>query len=377
MPFARDPRQVIVDRIAGDIDSGIAGFDAQLPLSPSNVIAIMHGAQMDGLYGYLARMALNIFPWSVFGAYADRYAAWNGIQRKPPVAAIGPASAATAGAADGTPIPQGLLAQRSDGAQFQIITGASLADGTATVTLEALMAGTGGNTPEAVQMTLLDPPAGVSPVLTVLVGTNDAGIAGGAPQEATAAMMARVQAYQAARPQGGSPADYIQWGDAQPDITRSWVLPNWTAAGTTGLMMVDDNANPITLSGGDQLTAIGAAIEKLRPVRGTTLYLTPTLYPMNPAISLVPSGNTALQTAVATALQDLVANEGQVAGARDPNSTAIFDGGFYLSDLNEAIKSTPGVVDFQITQIFGAAPLRRVVPAATGQLIQLGRPDWS
>jgi uncharacterized phage protein gp47/JayE len=376
MPFARDPRQAIIDRIAGDINSGIEGFDAQPPLSASNVIAIMHGAQMDGVYGYLARMALNIFPWSVFGQFADRYAAWNQIQRKPPAPAIGTAAAATAGAADGTPIPSGLLAQRGDGAQFEITAGANLAGGAATVSLEALLAGTGGNTPTGVQLTLLDPPDGVSPILTVLAGTNGAGLAGGAPQESTAAMMAGVQAYQAARPQGGSASDYAQWGTGAPDITRAWVMPNWTMVGTTGLLMVDDNATPITLSG-DQLAAIGAAIEKQRPIRGTTLYQTPALYPMNPAIAVVPAGNAALQNAVSAALQDLIVAEGQVAGARDPASTDIFDGGFYLSDLNEAIKSTPGVVDFQITAIFGAAPLRRVVPPTMGQLLQLGDPAWS
>jgi uncharacterized phage protein gp47/JayE len=94
----------------------------------------------------------------------------------------------TATGTNGTVIPIGTVLVRADGAEFATTAEATIAAGTATLAVEASVAGQDGNTDAASPLTFQSPIAGVNSAAVVATG----GLSGGADEETDSALADRL-----------------------------------------------------------------------------------------------------------------------------------------------------------------------------------------
>lgn len=269
--------------------------------------------------------------------------------------------------ADGVRIPmEGTQLMRADGALFSVTADMVIAGGTATVPIQAVLAGADGNTAAATPLTLVSPIAGVTST-----GDVDAnGLTGGADQETDAALLQRLKFRWQYPPKSGTVADYVFWATNQPGVTRAFVTPRALGPNSVTVRCVNDNQAPITLTGG-QLTALAAAVGSLDLVTAQLTLINPTLDATAYSIHLVPS-NADTQAAVTASLQEMHVQLCSVGGCTLPDGTA--GGTLDLSDIRQAIKTADGVTDYTITLINGIAPAN--VVSAAGHLAILGAITW-
>jgi uncharacterized phage protein gp47/JayE len=284
----------------------------------------------------------------------------KGVFQKQPTAAT---PAATATGTDGTDIPVNTVLQRSDGAQYTVTADAVINAGSAALSLEAVVPGAAGSVTNGTKLNFVVVIPGVSNVATV---TADAS---GTDVEDIEAFRGRVLFRWQNPPAGGRPADYIGWATEQPGVTRAWCFPLWQGDGTVGVTFVKDNdAVSIIPTGGDLSalhdflagTAANNYTDGVAPVMDPSniIVFAPTPVPFNPTIHLNPS-NAATQAAAWANLTDLIKRE------------AIPGGTIFLSHIEEAVETAPGVVDSVIT-----LPSGNLVMSA-GQLLVPGAPTWT
>lgn len=326
MPFNRPTLSDLIARNRGDIETRLPGADSSLRHSVLDVLARMHGGAMSGAYGYLDFLSRQIFPDTAEAEYLARHAATWGIWRKAAVAAT--ASAAATGV-DGTIIAAGTQAIRVDGAAYTVTAPATIANGTATLALEAVEAGPSANLALGNTLTLSSAIVGVNAGLTVsAVGVE------GASEEDDASLLARLLDRISAPPQGGSSNDYRAWALAQPGVTRAWVYPGWLGTGTVGVAFVmDGRPNIIPLSA--DVAAVQTALDALRPVTANLTVFAPTPEPLNIVLQVSP--NTAdVRTSVQSELADFFARDAEPGGT------------IFLSRLSETISLAAGETSHRI-----------------------------
>jgi uncharacterized phage protein gp47/JayE len=256
-------------------------------------------------------------------AEAEHLARWAsiwGVFRKAAVAATGTASAT---GANGAVIPADTLAQRVDGAAYRVIANATIAAGTASVALEAVVAGAGGDLNIGDELTLSSAIGGVTAVLTVTA----AGVAGVA-EEDDPSLLARLLARIRKPPQGGAAHDYVAWTLAQPGVTRAWAWPGWMGAGTIGVSFVMDGREDILPLEAD-LAAVKAAVDLLRPVTAELVVFAPVAQPIDVTLRIVPD-TPEIRAAITGELADFFARDAEPGGT------------IYLSRLAEAISLSEG-----------------------------------
>ncbi|RMG49544.1 MAG: baseplate J/gp47 family protein, partial [Gammaproteobacteria bacterium] len=183
-----------------------------------------------------------------------------------------------------------------------------------------------------VTLSLVSPIAGVDSSATVATG----GLTGGADQETDDALRDRLRARVQNPPHGGARKDYEAWALEVEGVTRAWVFPHWTGAGTVGVFFVrDDDASIIPDAA--EVQAVQDHIDALRPVTAAVTCYAPTAVPIDMTIQLSPN-TTAVQSAVQAELQDLFRREANV---EDGNGS----GTLLISHIREAISRAEGEVD--------------------------------
>lgn len=348
MPLQRDTLATLILRSTGDIESRLPGADARLPKSFLTVLAIVMGNAVHNLYGYIDKVAAQLFPDTADIDYLIRKASFYNISQKPPVAASFSIDI-TAGS-NGLPIHAGTVLSRADGALFATTADVVTASLAATATVVANVAGSIGNTPAGARLTFQAPIDGVFNVATV----GNSVVTIGADLETPASLAARVILRMSEPPEGGNATDLVEWAEAIPGVTRAWEYPGWMGVGTIGLTFVMDG-NPISIipSSGDVAT-VQSAIDILEPVPATTYVFAPTVNVIDFTIHLLGADTPDLRTAVTAQLADLITREAL------PDSTVI------LHHMNDAIDAAPGHVDHAL-----AAPVANVV-IAKGHIGRLG-----
>lgn len=350
MAFTRPTLSELVDRVQQDFISRLELVTPILRRSMVYVLARVVAGAAHLLHGFLEFLSRQIFPDLAEHAYLVRFGSLFGVALNPATFATGPV---TCTGVDGTVIEAGTVLIHADGAEYRTDAEATIASGTATVSVTAASAGEIGNKLAGVVLSFQSPIAGIDATATVATG----GIANGSDEEETEDFRARVLERMQSPPHGGNEADYVAWAKKVAGVTRAWCYPLESGAGTVKVRFVrDDDASLIPDSG--EVAAVQALIDTKRPAGAVVTVAAPVADSLAMTIHLVPS-TVATKAAVTAELTDLIRRDSS------PGGTLL------LSKIRNAIGDADGVLDYTLT-----APSADVTHA-TGHIPVLGTITWS
>jgi uncharacterized phage protein gp47/JayE len=306
MPFKRPTLTEIDERIRNDI-AGRMQIGPNTPQTASllrrsvvRVLSRVYAGACHALYGFLAWLATQRFVHSMEAEFLDAEGLTYDLPRKPAETASGTALAT--GLA-GSVIPAGAVCKRDDGAEYAVTADATIgADGTAQVTLQAVVAGSAGNAAAGIALSWTSPIAGLQNGLTV------ADIRGGTDSESDEDYRERILDRKREPPHGGNAHDYEQWALQVPGITRAWCMPLWMGYGTVGVMIARDNDVDI-IPTEEQCREVWNYIEPLRPVTAEVYVFAPVKQPVDVTVKISPDSEVARE-AVELELRDFIDREG-------------------------------------------------------------------
>ncbi len=350
MPYARPTLTTLRQMALQDLASAdLPGVDGFLRWAVLSVLSWALAGMAYLHYGYqdwIARMAV---PWSAQDEWAAGWGALKGVTRK--AATYAQLTIQTAGGVSNTPVPAGTAVTLLNNTAYTTKADATVdAAGIATLTIQAVVAGTAGNAAVGTTVTLTNGIAGVgsSGTVTAIVTTA-------ADIETQDAFKARyLQAY-ASPPAGGDQTDYVEWAEAVPGVTRAWCNPNGAGAGTVVVYTMWDVANAAyggfpqgsdgvamldlrdAAAQGDQLT-VANSIYPLRPVTALVYSCAAAAQPINFTIAYLSPNTPAMLVLIEAALTDLFLRIGSPLGMT-----------VYPSDWNAAFDSVAGLTRYDIT----------------------------
>lgn len=325
--FTRPTLTELVDRNVTELKSRLSLTSAVLRRSVVHVLARVIAGASHMLHGHLEFLGRQVFPDRADREFLERHASLFGLQRSPPTYATG---TGTATGTNGTVIPSGTRLTRPSGDEYTTTADATIAGGSATLSLIAALAGSDGTLQVGDVLTFQSPVAGANATVTVTASTAD-----GNDQEKDDALRDRLLARMREPAHGGDVDDYVAWAKAVTGVTRVWVTPLGLGPGTVLVRFVrDGDVSPIPDSG--EVAAVQAALDAQKPAHATVTVAAPTS--STPSLTLWVKPNTvAMQNAVSAAVRDYIAREGE------PGGTLL------LSGLRTAIGSTPGIEDYSLT----------------------------
>lgn len=348
MPLSRPSLKTLVERIATDIEARLPGADARLRRSNLSVLAAVEAGVAHGLYGFIQEISKEAIP-DTAEDWLEQWASVWGVARLPAVKASG---AVTMTGNPGITVPAGTVIQRSDGVRFDVVTDTVLTGGSAPVTVQALEAGQNGNTVASSVLLFVSPAPGVNASATVTAG----GLVGGADTEGNVALRSRLLKRIQRPPQGGSLSDYENWTLEVSGVTRVWVRPLYSGAGTVRIFFVrDDDASYIPDAG--EISAVQTYIDARRPVTAAVTVAAPTDTPVAMTIDLTPD-TPEIRLAVEAELRDLFLREAE------PGGTIL------ISHIREAISIAAGENNHVLS-----VPSADVT-ATAAQILSLGTITW-
>jgi uncharacterized phage protein gp47/JayE len=350
MPFSRPTLEQLIARTSTDISSRL-GIGPLLARSTLGVLARVLAGASHQLYGYLDWIARQVMPDTAELEHLERWSSIWGIQRKAASFALGNI---TFTGTNGTVIPAGTRLQRGDGAQFDTTADATIASGTATAAVTAVLAGAAGNTAAAIGLTLVSPISGVTSAATVAAG----GLTAGADTESDNSLRARLLDRIRQAPHGGAAFDYVKWALEVAGVTRAWSYASYLGPGTVGVAIVTDDAVGGPIPSPTVVAAVQAYIEERRPVTAQVTVFAPVAKPLNLTIALTPN-SAAVKDAVEAELVDLLKRD------------AVPGGTILLSRIREAVSIAAGESDNTVTN-----PTANFT-CATGELATLGTITWA
>ena len=355
MPYERPDLSTLIERAIADIESRLTGADSRLRRSNLNVMSRVHAGGMHGLYGYLSWIAKQILPDECDEDMLVRHAnIWIKNGRNSAAYAVGQVIAT---GKDGSVIEVDTLWKRADGTMYATEAETTIAGGQAWVTVVAVEEGQAGNAVAGVSLILDSPIDGVNASATV----TDGALTGGADIESVDSLRARLLARIKEPPQGGSKADYVTWATEVPGVTRAWCYPEEMGDGTVTVRFVrDDDASLIPDA--NEVAAVKAYIDDLRPVASDLFVVAPIADPINPQIQLTPS-TVETRSAVQASLADMLLREAVPEGGTG-------EGRILLSHLREAISLATGETDHVLV-----SPTVNITPAL-GHMVTLGTIEW-
>lgn len=306
MPFSRPDLPTLIERAIADIETRLPGVDARLRRSNLNVLSRVHSGAVHGLYGYLEWLSRQVIYDTAEAEILDRWASiWLSQPRKPAAPAVGNV---TFTGATGAFIQAGTVLLRTDGVEYATDTDASVTAGSATVSCTAYAAGAAGNADAGVALTLVLPIAGVNAAATVAVG----GLVGGSDTEPDASLRARLLARIQQPPHGGAAHDYVAWALEVPGVTRAWVYPGESGAGTVVVRFVRDDDVSL-IPDPCEVAAVQAYIDERRPVTASVGVVAPVAMALN--FTILPTPNTLpVKDAIRAELADLLLREAEPGG---------------------------------------------------------------
>ena len=377
MPYQRPTLSALITQSEADV---IASAGNLLPIDVLTLLAVDHAGLANLHFGHIDRVSWECTPWSAI-YQIEAWAALRGVTRVP--ASTASLTAVFSGT-NGVLVSAGLAVTRQDGTAYTVTTGATTSAGTATVTIAATAAGAAGNCVVGTPLTLGSAPLGI----------NAAGVAGssvtvGADAETDDALRTRMLAVYAAPPQGGSLADYVEWAEAVPGVTRAWVTTEGMGAGTVVVYTMFDTTESAfggfpqgtngvatsesrgTAATGDQL-AVANATYPLRPVTALVYSFAPVAYPVAFQILDVLPFTTAMQTSITAALVAVFQRSAAPGGTNWPVTTpGTANGKLYMSFFTAALDAVPGL------QRYTLVTPNTAITAPSGYLPTLGTITWA
>jgi uncharacterized phage protein gp47/JayE len=352
-------RPKLVDLVAGVREDMRVRLEAHgspvLRKALVKILATVWAGAVHMLHGHQEWISRQAFPQTAEREALIRYARPYGLSPTPATFAAGPVVAT---GTNGQPVPEGTRLRRADGVVYAVTTGGTIASGTATVQVEAVLPGAAGSADAETVLSFESPLAGVDTEAEVDTG----GLIGGNDEEDTEAFRARLIARLRQPPQGGAAHDYVAWALAVPGVTRAWVYPHEGGLGTVTVRFArDDDDDPIPSAG--EVTVVQAALDAERPVTAEVTAAAPTSLALDLTLSITPD-TPETRAAVLEEVADLLERD----AAPGDGETDL--GKIKLSQLRVAIGSATGVTDYNLT-----VPAADLTPGL-GQLVFLGTVTW-
>lgn len=344
MPFDTPNLAQLIDRTRNDLGR------APLRRADAQVLARALGGAAFGLYGYLDWIAEQILPDSADEETLERMAALR--LKQPRKAAQRAQGQVGFSAAASARLEVDTLLQSEDGRSYRVTRALSVHAGDNQVSVEALDPGVGGNAEPGTTLFSVQPVAGIAGPFRVLAP----GLSGGVATESVESLRARVIRSYRVIPHGGAADDYVTWALECPGVTRAWCRRNYLGPGTVGVfVMRDEDTTPLPTA--EQLAAIKAYIEPLRPVTAEVWVLAPVPVPVTYRLRVTPDSSV-VRAAVEAQLADLHRREAELGVP------------LLLSHIREAISGASGERDHRLDW-----PLTDV-PAEGNQLLVYGGCQW-
>jgi uncharacterized phage protein gp47/JayE len=355
VPFARPTLAELVDRIRGDLRGRLGVDGPLLRRAMIDVLGAVWAGAVHTLYGFLDWLSKQVLADTADRDWLLRKAALYGVT---PIPATFAAGNVTATGTNGSVIPTGTILRLDAVVSYRVTTGQTIASGTATLPVTAVLAGVASNVVAGVSLTFESPISGVNSTATVATG----GLVGGVDEEATEAFRTRFLLRLREPPEGGADQDYRAWALEVAGVTRAWTYPNENGLGTVVVRFVRDNEAPIFPDAGE-IAAVQTALNAERPVTAVVTAVAPTELATAFTIHVAPD-TTDTRTAVTAELADLmkrVAEPGDGLGR----------GTVLLSAIRTAVGTAAGVTDYTVS-----VPSANVVPGV-GQLPTVGVITWT
>jgi len=348
MPFDRPTLDTLIARSSATITSRLGGAVSLLRRSVLGVLARMDAAGRHGLYGYLDWISRQIMPDTADAEIMERGAFIWGVERTGASTATG---TATVSGTTGAVVPAGTVLRRADGAEYNVVSEAVLADGAATLDIQASVTGADGNLAAGTMLSLPSPVAGV---VSTAVSSE---VTGGADAEPDQSLLARLLARIRQAPHGGADFDYKAWALEVPGVTRAWVYPKEMGSGTVTVRAMTDGVTDDGIPASATIAALQDHLDGVRPITADVYAVAPIPVPLNPRIARAP--NTAAgRGGGAAELADLLLREAE------PGGTIL------ISRLREAVSVAAGESDHVLV-----SPSANVTHA-TGEIAVLGTTTW-
>lgn len=329
MPLSIPNHQTIRTRMIDEAVSLTGDASLREAAHPINILLTAITNPIADLYAQTNKIIADSFITTATDDALDVIGRNWGLIRMPAVKAKG---TVRIDASEGSNIPAGTLISTQAGIRYETKQSATI-DASLSAMLEviALLGGRTGNAPAGSEFRLVNPIAGVNSLLIAQTA-----VIGGETAENDSVFRARILARVRAPARSGNDADYKFWAlNAGLGVTRAWVIPRATGAGTVKLLVMRDNADS---TGTGELSAIKASIDNVRPIGAEVTVALPTLKPTNIKITnLYPQNDTIVQNAIKDNLKNLF-----LRGA-DPGGT------IHLSQISEAISSANGEVSHTLS----------------------------
>jgi uncharacterized phage protein gp47/JayE len=358
MPFQRKTLSTLVSEVAADISSALEGADALLRVAVLKVVGKVQAGMCNLQFSYLDWIARQAVPFTAEDEYLIGWAALKGVYQK------GASKAQLTAQFTGTTgkvLSAGEPVARGDGVTYTTsTTGTVDGSGNVSVTIIADAAGSAGNADAGTTVSLSVAVDGIQQG-GAITGT----VSAGADIEDNDDLRSRMlDAYQNP-PQGGDSADYVQWAEDVPGVTRAWCAPNGFGAGTVVVYTMWDSAESAhngfpqgtdgvsqndkgpggtprgVVATGDQLVVADSIVTK-QPVTALVYSCAPIANNLTITLSGLTSASTATRAAIASAIADVLFRNG------DPRAGTI-----NRDDISAAIRSVSGTGGFLITLIQG------------------------
>lgn len=346
-------------RWIADVQSRIEGASAAIRRSVLAVLGAALTAAIHSIYALAQEIGKQSVPYTATGSQLEGWASLWGLARRTAGLATG---TAVATGTPGAEVPADASLVSAAGQEYVVLDGVFLdGAGEATLNLEAVEAGSGGNLAAGEVLSFVSAPEGVNTTATVDAG----GLAGGSDIESDDQLRARLMQRIQNPPHGGNDGDYIFWAQSVTGVEQAWVFPLYSGAGTVRVYIAEadyDSANPNHASGA-LVTTVQDYIDSVRPV-GMANVATPAevVAPERQAVDITISAgpdSPALRAAIEASLAEVFAREAE------PEGTV------RLSKIREAVSTTPGEEDHDIT-VPAASPT-----ADAGKILVLGAITWA
>jgi uncharacterized phage protein gp47/JayE len=232
MAFERPTLAEIVARVKVDIEDGLGVVGSLLRRAVATVIGKAIAGAVHLLFGHQVWIAKQIFPDT---ADTENLRRWGSIWGVTQTEAEFAEGTGTATGVNGTVIPEDTILTRSDGVEYTVTAEATIASGTATLSIQASEAGEDSNCDAGTVLSVQSPISGINSNVTVIT------LDGGSDLEDEEDYRDRVLARIANPPLGGTEADYEMWAKETAGVTRVWVEPLYLGVGTVGVFFVRDD----------------------------------------------------------------------------------------------------------------------------------------
>jgi len=331
MPFRIPTLPELAQRTANAFRANLKGSDARL--WPNNVAVsakVMAGAVWEA-FAFLEYISRQINKHTAEGPWLERHAYDYGLARLPATYAEGKVT--IFGDAN-IPVPAGIVLQRADGIQYEVIAGGTTDGfGSAEVMVRCLTAGKIGNAAAGVVLTLTAPVDRLQTEHEVAAS----GIGLGADQESDESLRQRLLHRLRYPPHGGAAFDYVRWAREINGVTRVYVDPVTATNGrtTVGVWFLMDDLYANGIPQAADVSAVRAYIETVRPAGALVEVAAPVPLTVDITIEGLSPDTQAIRNAIVNELVELFRRDARVSTLTEPYT-------LYRSKIIEAISTAAG-----------------------------------